>query len=302
MFLILFSYLSILLFIGFTIHKVYQFSKMPLSNRWELYPVPKEPGERAHYGGSYYEEPAWWEKSRRVSHVGEIIEMLKEMLFIKILFVNQQRLWWISYALHLGIYLLVLWTILLLVGSVTELAGHYSLQSVRFGNVWAGLVYYATLLAGAAGAIFISIGSIGLFLKRVFNSTMSKYTTLQEYFNLLFIFAVAVSGLLVWSGDPGFNYGREIMNGLLTFSPIKADFALTVHILLLGALLIYIPQTKMSHYVGKYFSFHKVLWDNEPNLRNSGMEEKVKDNLCYKPRTSWSAPHINPGSSAPTDK
>lgn len=302
MLLTLFSYISIISFIGFTIYKVYQFSKMPLSNRWELYPVPKEPGERAHYGGSYYEELGWWEKPRHVSHVGEIVEMLKEMLFIKILFVNQQRLWWISYLLHLGIYLLGLWTVLLLVGAVTELTGHYTLQSMSNVNIWAGLVYYATLLAGATGAILISIGSIGLFLKRVFNSTMSKYTTLQEYFNLLFIFAVALSGLLVWSGDLGFNYGREIMKGLLTFSPIKADITLTVHILLLGALLIYIPQTKMSHYVGKYFSFHKVLWDNEPNLRNSSMEEKVKGNLSYKPRASWSAPHINPGSSTPADK
>ncbi|NLI11432.1 MAG: nitrate reductase gamma subunit [Peptococcaceae bacterium] len=302
MFLTLFSYLAIILFIGFSVYKAIQFAKMPLSNRWELYPVPKEPGARAHYGGSYYEDLEWWQKPRHVSHAGEIIEMLKEMLFIKILFVNQQRLWWISYSLHLGIYLLGLWTVLLLAGAVTELAGHSSLQMMSNTSIWAGLVYYAALTAGAAGAVLISIGSLGLFLKRLFNSTMSKYTTLQEYFNLLFIFAVAVSGLVVWSGDPGFNYGREIMKGLLTFSPIKADIALAVHILLLGALLIYIPQTKMSHYVGKYFSFHKVLWDNEPNLRNSSMEERVKSNLSYKPRTSWSAPHINPGSSTPADK
>ncbi len=299
--LLFFSYLSISAFIGFSVCKALQFAKMPVNSRWELYPVPKETGEKARYGGSYYEEPEWWEKSRRTSLAGEIKEMLKEMLFIKSLFINQKRHWWISYALHLGIYLLGLWTILLLFGAIMELSGFYLTKGIN-ANILIYLVYYGTFLTGAAGALLVTFGSISLFLRRIFNNILRKYTTLQEYFNLLFIFAVAVSGLIVWSGDPGFNYGREIMKGLLTISPIEADTALTVHILLLGSLLIYIPQTKMSHYVGKYFSFHKVLWDNEPNLRNSKMEQIVRKSLSYKPRASWSAPHINPGSSTPENK
>lgn len=115
---------------------------------------------------------------------------------------------------------------------------------------------------------------------------------------MFFIFAVAISGLVVWSEDPAFHYGREIVKGLLTFSHIQAGTALTLHILLLGSLMIYIPQTKMSHYVAKYFAFHKVLWENEPNLRNSKVEEMVKKALSYKPKVSWSAPHINPGAAA----
>ncbi len=266
-----------------------------MHGRWELYPVPKEPGERGHYGGSYYEDLEWWNKPRKVSHAGEMKEMLKEMLFIKNLFVNQKRHWWISYSMHLGIYLLGLWAVLLLVGAVMELSGlHLTTAKGVIANPWAGLVYYATFLSGAAGALLLTIGAAGLILRRLFNNTLSKYTTPQEYFNLLFIFAVAVSGLVVWSGDPAFQYGREILKGLLTVSPIQAGTALTVHILLLGALLIYIPQTKMSHYVAKYFSFHKVLWENEPNLKGSKTEEMVKKALRYKPKVSWSAPHIKP--------
>lgn len=296
MLLLLFVYLSIIAFIGFSLYKVSQFTKMPLNGRWELYPVPKEPEERARYGGSYYEEAEWWNKPRHISHVGELKDMLKEMLFIKNLFVNQQKLWWLSYSFHLGIYLLGLWTILLLIGAGIELAGISLTQ-----NALGPLVYYCTLLSGAAGAILLAVGSVGLFLRRLCSNIHGQYTTPQEYFNLIFIFAVVVSGLVVWSGDIGFNYGREIMKGLLTFSPINADCALTVHILLLGALLIYIPQTKMSHYVGKYFSYHKVLWDNEPNLRDSKMEDMVKADkikaTLNKTKLSWSAPHINPDSS-----
>ncbi|MHB8917110.1 MAG: respiratory nitrate reductase subunit gamma [Desulfocucumaceae bacterium] len=300
MLLLAFIYFSILAFIGISAYKFYQYSRMPMHGRWELYPVPKEPGEKGHYGGSYYEDLEWWNKPRRVSHLGEIKEMLKEMLFIKNLFVNQRRHWWISYSMHLGIYLLGLWTVLLLAGAVTELSG---MPLVNAGTVnanpWAALVYYATFLSGTAGAVLLTIGSGGLFLRRIFNNTLSKYTTPHEYFNLIYLLAVAVSGLVVWSGDPSFQYGREIMKGLITVSPINAGTSLTLHILLLGSLMIYIPQTKMSHYVAKYFSFHKVLWENEPNLRDSKMEETVKKAMGYKPKLSWSAPHINPGSPAP---
>lgn len=298
MFLLFFIYFSIGAFIGISLYKAYQYAKMPMHARWELYPVPKEPGERGHYGGSYYEDLEWWDKPRKVSHVNEIKEMLKEMIFIKNLFVNQRRQWWLSYALHLGIYLLGLWTVLLVAGALLELSEIPVVKS-NFGT---GIVYYGTCLSGILGAFLLAFGSGGLFLKRLFNNIFSKYTTPQEYFNLLFLFAAAVSGLVVWSGDPAFNYGRDIMKGLLTVTPIEANTALVVHILILGALLIYIPQTKMSHYVGKYFSFHKVLWENEPNIRNSKIEEKIKENLSYKPKTSWSAPHINPGAVASEKK
>jgi nitrate reductase gamma subunit len=277
-----------------------QFAKMPMHGRWELYPVPKEADSKRHYGGSYYEDIEWWNKPREVSHIGEIVDMLKEMLFIKNLFVNQRRQWWICYAMHLGIYLLFVWTGMLFVGGIIELSG--TVVTATAGG-FAGFVYYITLIAGAAGGIMLAVGSIGMYLKRSFNETLSKYTNPNEYFNLFFLFAVAASGLVVWSGDIGFSYGREIMVSLMTFSPIQADFALTLHIVLLGAVMIYIPQSKMSHYVGKYFAFHKVLWENTPNVRNSEMENVVKESFNYKPttQTSWSAPHINPGA-AQTNK
>lgn len=290
MLLLLFVYVSIIAFLGLSLYKFHQYAKMPMHSRWELYPVPKEAGERGHYGGSYYEDLEWWNKPREISHSGEIKEMLKEMLFIKNLFVNQRSQWWVSYAMHLGIYLLGLWAVLLLVGSVMELFG----TPVVSDNLLARLVYYGTFISGAAGALLLALGSGGLFLRRLFNNTLSKYTTPQEYFNLVYLLAVAVSGLVVWNGDPGFNYGREIMKGLLSFTPFQANTALTVHILLLGSVMIYIPLTKMSHYVGKFYAFHKVMWENEPNLRNTKMEEVIKNAMSYKPKASWSAPHISP--------
>lgn len=265
-----------------------------MHGRWELYPVPKEKG-RGEYGGSYYEETKWYEKPREITIYGEIKDMLKEMLFIKNLFVNQRPLWWFSYALHLGIYLLVLWTVMLFVGAITEIFG---INVVADGGLWAAFVYYVTLLSGGIGAILVAFGSGILFLRRIFLESMKKYTSPQDYFNLLFIFVVVVTGILVWISDPAFNYGRNIARSLLTFSPIEANGLLTIHILLLGLLLFYIPQTKMSHYVAKYFTFHKVLWENEPNLPGSKIEQKVRESLAIKPRNNWSAPHFQTDNSS----
>ncbi|MBZ4687059.1 MAG: Nitrate reductase gamma subunit [Clostridiales bacterium] len=295
MLLLIFVYLSIFAFIFMSLAKAITFAKMPMHGRWELYPVPKEGKGRGEYGGSYMEEVEWWKKPREISHAGELKEMLKEMLFIKNLFENQRPLWWISYSLHLGIYILFAWAFLLLVGAITELSGLPIVTEAGVNsNGWASLVYYATFLTGVIGALLVALGSAGLFFRRMTLESMKKYTTPQDYFNLLFIFAVAFTGILVWISDPGFNYGRDIMKSLLTFSPIEANGILAIHIILLGILLAYIPQSKMSHYVGKYFTFHKVLWENEPNLPGSEIEKKVEEAKKFKPSRNWSAPHFQP--------
>lgn len=295
MLLLIFSYISLFAFIYLSLSKAMKYAKMPMHGRLDLYPVPKEKGtgefaNRGHYGGSYFEDVKWWSKPREVSHVGELVEMLKEMLFIKKLFDNQRPLWWISYSLHLGIYLLIAWTVLLFVGAITEITG----LAIDSSNWWSMLIFHATFFTGAIGALLAGFGASSLFMKRLFVENFKKYTTVQEYFNLLFIFIVVATGILVWAKDPMFNYGRHIAHSMLTFSPINADSVLATHIVLLGTLLIYIPLTKMSHYVGKYFSFHKVLWDNDPNLPGSQIEQTIKAGASFKPSKTWSAPHYQP--------
>lgn len=294
MLLLFFIYFSVLAFFVGSFYRAYRFARMPLHVRWELYPVPKEPAGRARYGGSYYEDAEWWRKPRNISRSCMIKEVLKEMIFMRKLFINQRRHWWLSYSMHLGIYMLVLWAVLSLAGAVAELCGlPLTAGEGVNGNLWSRLVRFSTFLSGAAGLLLLAAGSAGLFLRRIFNTTLSRYTTPQDYLNLLLIFAAAVTGLAAWSGNPGFNYGREIIKAMFTFSPVGAGNALAVHVLLLGFLMIYIPWNKMSHYICKFFAFHKVLWDNEPNIKNSRMEQKVKEALDNRPRASWSAPHAN---------
>ena len=292
MFLTVFMYTAITAFVVFSLRKAWQYARHPLANRWELYPVPGEPGARRRYGGSYYEEAGWWTRPRQIFHAGQYGEMLKEMLFMKSLFYSRGKFWILSYAMHLGIYLLGLFTLFLLAGAVTEISGMPLTVSDGAGShLWATLVYLATAAAGFSGAFLTACGSASLLIYRITDGALRKYTTGVEYFNLFFILAAAVSGLAAWSMDPGFNNSREVVTSMLAIAPVRAGVPLTVHLLLFGALLIYIPWTKMSHYIGKYFAYHKVLWDNEPNLKGSALERIVERNLANRPRGGWSSPH-----------
>lgn len=287
----LIAYLSIILFVGISVYKAYRFAKMPMHGRMELYPLPKEKGFE--HGGGFYEEESWWKKPHEVSHVREITEMLKEILFIKKLFENQKPLWWISYALHLGIYLLMAWTILLVVGAASELNG-IIIDSTSF---WGLLIYYLTFVTGILGLALGAFGSGLLLLRRMFDNTLKKYTTPQEYFNLFLIFAALVSGILTWGGDLSFNAARAVTANLISFTTFNATGLQTLNVILVGIMLIYIPLSKMSHYVGKYFTFHTVLWDNTPNLKGSSVEQKMKNASSFRPTTTWSAPHMQPPTS-----
>ncbi|NLJ76210.1 MAG: nitrate reductase gamma subunit [Peptococcaceae bacterium] len=288
MFLTVYMYITIMAFVVFSLRKALQYARNPLAGRWELYPVPGESGPRRLYGGSYYEDAGWWAKPRQVSRVGQYSEMLKEMLFMKNLFLNRGKFWLLSYTMHLGIYLLGLFTLFLLAGAVTEMLGF---QLDRSSHFVATFVYFTTAVIGFTGAFLTTFGSALLLAYRAMDRVLRKYTTSGEYFNLTFILAVAASGLAVWGKDLCFNHIRQAVKAMLSLGPIQADGILVVHLLLFGALLAYIPWTKMSHYIGKYFAYHRVLWDNEPNLRGSTLEKIVEKNLADRSSDGWSSPH-----------
>ncbi len=270
--------LSVLCFIGFSSYKAWKYATMPMHSRLDLYPVPKEAG-RAEYGGSYYEETEWWAKPRKVSHLGEIKDMLMEMLFIKKLFQNQRKLWWPSYSFHLGIYFLFAWTILLVI-------------SVAWP---ATFIVYLTSFVGIVGFILAFVGNVVLLMHRVFEQDLKKYTTPQEYFNLILILAVLVTGIYAWSGSMISGQAGQTVGQLISLQALEVGPALTIHLVLLGFMFFYIPLSKMNHYIGKYFTFHKVLWDNDPNLPGSKVEQDLQEAAANPPKTKWSAPHMNEG-------
>lgn len=280
-----------LTFVGLLVVKAVKYATMPLHLRWELYPVAHVTG--CPHGGSYYEDLDWWTKPRRRSLFGELKFMGSELFLFKLYYRQKRNYWYAVYPFHIGVFLLVGWLVLLLAGALTSLAG--IAVSATSANAWGSIVYYLTLVVGVAGFVIASIGCTGLLVKRSIDEDLRLYTAPIDYFNLSFILVILLSGLCAWwFFDTAFATAREFMKSLFAFTPMADMNPLTyINILLICLFLIYMPFTSMMHYLAKYFTYHKVRWDDEPNLTGSSIEKKVKEALNQP--VSWSAPHIQSG-------
>jgi len=279
------AYASILVFLLACIARIIKWSRMPIHMRWELYPVAHEPG-KAHYGGSYLEEFEWWKKKREVSLVGELKVMLPEIFFLVALREHNRKLWTRSFPFHFGLYLVTGCIALSLLGGI--LTG-FAPSTMEGG--FGGLLRTLIPTFGWAGAGLGLIGALGLLQRRLATPALRNYAGPADLFNLLFfVVAFGVALLSYAIVDPGMSTNTTFAAGLFTFEFTSLGALPTVSMVLLCLLLAYIPLTHMSHFIGKYFAYHAIRWNDEPNMPGSEQEKKIGEMLS-KP-ISWAAPHI----------
>ncbi|MFZ0428105.1 MAG: respiratory nitrate reductase subunit gamma [Acidobacteriota bacterium] len=266
--------------------------RMPIHVRWELYPVAHE-GARAAYGGSYLEETDWWTKPRHVSWWGELKVMVPEILLLVALRENNRPLWFRSFPFHFGLYLVSATSVVLLANGALSVSG----VGDPLGSPGALL---ACTVAGTLGLILALFGAIGLFLRRRSLPELREYSTAADYFNLaafVVTFGFALAGVLL-SGVGFFASLKEFAAGLFRLDlgagggsgPLLLP---AISIVSMGALLAYIPWTHMSHFIGKYFAYHAVRWNDTPNLPGGPQEASIRQALSW--NVSWAAPHIRGG-------
>ncbi|MEW5945406.1 MAG: respiratory nitrate reductase subunit gamma [bacterium] len=281
------TYVCLVVFMLAVVVKFLRYRNMPLHLRWELYPVAHE-GRRVRHGGSILEEVDWWDKPREVSRASELGRMLPEMLFLQGLWEHNRRLWFRSFPFHFGLYCMIGFSGLLAAGAVLGISG----VEVGRGGGLGGAVYHATAAVGFFGMILCGAGALGLLHRRLFDPELKDYTTAADRFNLVFIFsvvAVTFAGAVI---DPGMNGFRAYVASLITFDVGHAPSSgVTAAAVALSSVLVaYIPLTHMSHFIVKWFSYHKVRWEDEPNVRGGRLEKRIGSVLNYP--VSWSADHI----------
>jgi nitrate reductase gamma subunit len=285
------AYCGIAIFLVAVVARFMTWSKMPMHLRWELYPVAHEGGGRAAYGGSYLENSDWWQKDREVSLIGEIKAMVPEILFLVALKEHNHKLWTRSFPFHFGLYLVAGCTALMMFAGILG-ALFPSLMAGPLGTVIAWLIP----IMAYAGLILGLLGAFALILRRR-AKPLRDYTAPMDVVNLVFFVAAfgcaLATALLV---DRDFSIVSQFVANLVTFNVaalpgIGPEAALlAISAILLAALVAYIPMTHMSHFVGKYFAYHAIRWQDEPNLPG-GHEEKPIGELLNQP-ISWAAPHI----------
>lgn len=286
----LLTYLALIVFVVGVAYKMIKISRMPVHLRWDLYPIPHEKGRNS-YGGSYYEEVDWWTKPAEVTLAGEVKAMSKEIFFIQSMYHHNRPLWLFSFPFHSGLYLSVGFVVLVYIGAIFTKAG----VAVAAGaGTWGQIVYYLTLICGLAGAVLGGLGSVGLIFSRIGKRELRNSSVWTDYFNLLLLLAVFVTTIWVWAVDPSFSSLRAFIGGLITFSSTGPVPLITgVNMTLAAIFLLWLPATHMTHFVGKYFTYHKVRWEDHPNVRGSKLEAAIIEALGYK--IDWSAPHIRKG-------
>jgi nitrate reductase gamma subunit len=285
--LVLLGWISVVVFLVVALYKIMRVVRAPLSLRWEVYPVPHESGERRHYGGSYMEDADWPSKYRRPSALGalapELLEIAAEVFLMKrVRQYNRYGIWPFSMCMHWGIYLTVAWVGLLVLDVVVG-----NLTGFTFFSL---IALYVGPIAFALGAF----GSLALAVRRATNQELGLYTTPLDYANLVFLFAIFVAGLLGVAGDPSFlTHGRAYLQGVLTLNPVSVAFAALLPFVLLELFFIYMPFSKLIHYIAKYFTFHQALWDDAFKSAGDANDRRLLQQLSYV--VTWSGPHIVPG-------
>ena len=276
-------YIALAVFTIVTAYKVHSIVTMPRHLRWDLYPVPHQGPE-----GSKYQKVDFYQLPKHASLFHELKEMGEEILFIKRAFVNNRKLWYGSYLLHLGFYAGTVWLVLLLTGAVMELSG------VQIGTVggFAGLIHYLTVASGAVSLTLGLTGTAWLFIMRTTDEHMQTISDATSFINLGLMFLLFGTGFAAWMiADPSFAMLREQITGILTFSskPV-GDSLIAWQIFWFCMFMIYLPFSRMLHFVAKYFFYHTIMWDDEALKAGSAMEKDITGYLGYS--VEWSARHI----------
>ncbi len=278
---------SAVVFVAATAVRAVGYARAPLHLRWELYPVPHEARERAAHGGSYFEETDWWRKPSHYNLTGEVKAMATEIVFLNALREFNPSLWWRSYPFHFGLYLLITTVALVLAAALVTLVA----PALLAGAV-GGIVHALCRLTGIGGVVLTLIGALGLLHRRLTDPALRTYTTAGDIFNLAaFVVALGLLGAGYALRPPDAPGIIAMTAGLLTWNTqLRVPGLFGAGLALSALLAAYIPFTHMSHFVGKYFTYHAVRWDDAVNRRGGEIERTLAEYLTYRP--TWAAPHV----------
>jgi nitrate reductase gamma subunit len=278
------NYISFGLFVCLFVGKTAGIARLPSGLRWGLYPIPGRNGEGPGGRGDL---------NRFGRLLQELRYMAKEILLFRTYFKRRKSYWFFVYPLHISMYLYIVWVFFMFGGAIL-LAKGFSVSPGSPESTMAFL-FYATSFTGAFSFLVMMLSTAGLMLFRLADRNLRSGTTPIVYFNLLFAWAISFTGFLNWLlVDSSFTVYREYFRSLVIFTPAPGLHPLMViNLLLTSMFMVYVPCSRMMHFVTKYFVYHKILWESSHLPDNSGQNRELT--LLLHKKVSWAAPHITKG-------
>jgi nitrate reductase gamma subunit len=238
--------------------KAIRYLRMPAHVRWELYPIPE-------------------------GRLGQLRTIVEEILTLRMVREKNPRLWLPSLLFHYGLYLLfALGVTLLASGPLAGVGAHATgIQGSAALSIW-----------GALGIACGSVGALGLLLRRGLDPGIRASSTPGDFLNLawlLTLFGVSAGAWLF--ADREYGFARAFFAAMFEgrgLAPAPSWFI--AEALLLAGFLAYLPATHMTHFFGKWFTWHAVRWNEEPVVAGGALEKELQ-RLLGRP-VHWSAAHI----------
>lgn len=122
--------------------------------------------------------------------------------------------------------------------------------------------------------VCLVLGCILLFSRRLITRHVRVISLANDYFPLVLIFAIAVTGILMrylLRTDIDIVNVKQLLVGLVTFSPTigaKIGSIFYIHIFLVCVLLAYFPFSKLMHMGGVFMSPTRNLKNNSREVRH----------------------------------
>ncbi len=202
--------------------------------------------------GFIYRVAVWWSRPSPIGiavfpgqrSVGQaIVRVLSDVLIFRSLLRYQGNyfLWLGGWIFHVSFLLILLRHLRYFLGGVTV---------PSWVNAFQGL--------GILAALVISIPLIYLLLRRVVHEEIKYISTPADYFVLLLILSVVITGLYAkYVSHPNVVDVKYMIRNLMAFKPVLPEgvnSAFLLHFFLVQTLFIYLPFSKVMHLGGIFFS------------------------------------------------
>ncbi len=247
-------YLAFIIFVGGFVYRVLDWAKSPVPFR-----IPTTCGQ---------EKSLPWIKANAIDNPTStwavIVRMVLEITVFRSLFRNTRM------ELNNGKRLIYTWEIWLWLAA---LAFHYAFFAVVVRHLrffTEPVPFFVKLVETLDGffqvglpGVFISgfvlaAAVLFLFIRRLMASQVKYISLAADYFPLILIFAIALSGILMrYFSKVDVVSIKELAMGLVTFRPTLPDgisAIFYVHLFLVCVLLAYFPFSKLMHLGGIYLS------------------------------------------------
>lgn len=178
---------------------------------------------------------------------GRIWTVGRELLLFSSLWRGDRTLWLWAWLMHASLAMVV-------VGHIVGISS-FGLQFMFMG-ITATQSKILSAVMGTGTGIVLFTALVALLYRRTAITEVKRLSDPAEYFDLLLILAIVISGLhmRVTSLEVDLVAIRAYMGGIISLQPIAIphEWIFVSHFILVNVLLIYIPFSKLVHLVGAF--------------------------------------------------